>query len=259
MDRVRARVKDKRVLALVKAFLKAGILTELGEPQDTLTGTPQGGILSPLLANIALSALDEHVMAPWRPGGVMSTVGKRAYRRSKGRPTWRITRYADDFVILVHGSRADTEALREDVADTLAPLGLRLSPAKTQVVHMSDGFDFLGFRIRWKRQRGSNKWYVYTFIADRPVRGGEGQDPCPDPQDIAAGHRACADPAGSDHARMGQLLQTRGGQSDLQQIGQLHLVETCPHAAGPAPLELGTAPPPPDHPHRAVADRGGRD
>jgi RNA-directed DNA polymerase len=47
MDRVRARGKDKRVLALVKAFLKAGVLTELGEQQDTLTGTPQGGILTP--------------------------------------------------------------------------------------------------------------------------------------------------------------------------------------------------------------------
>jgi group II intron reverse transcriptase/maturase len=170
LDRVRARVKDKRVVALVKAFLKAGVLTELGDQQDTLTGTPQGGILSPLLANIALSALDEHVMAPWQPGGTMSTPGKRSYRRSKGRPTWRLIRYADDFVILVHGSREDTEALREDVANMLAPLGLRLSPAKTQVVHMSDGFDFLGFRIRWKRQRGSNKWYLYTFIADRPLR-----------------------------------------------------------------------------------------
>ena len=61
MDRVRARVKDKRVLALVKAFLKAGVLTELGENKDTHTGTPQGGILSPLLANIALSVLDEHL------------------------------------------------------------------------------------------------------------------------------------------------------------------------------------------------------
>jgi len=95
MVRVRARVKDKSVLALVKSFLKAGILTELGDRRDTLTGTPQGGILSPLLANIALSALDEHVMAPWQPGGTMSTSGKRAYRRSTGRPTWRIIRYAD--------------------------------------------------------------------------------------------------------------------------------------------------------------------
>jgi hypothetical protein len=49
------------------------------------------------------------------------------------------------------------------VARVLAPLGLRLSPAKTTVVHMSDGFDFLGFRIQWKRKRGTNKWYVYTF------------------------------------------------------------------------------------------------
>jgi len=170
MDRVRLRVKDKRVLALVKAFLKAGILTESGEHQDTMTGTPQGGILSPLIFNVALSVLDEHVMEPWKPGGPMSTNGKRAYRRSKGAPTWRIIRYADDFVILVHGSREDTEALREDVARILAPLGLRLSPAKTQVVHMGDGFGFLGFHIRWKRKRGTNKWYVYTFIADRPLK-----------------------------------------------------------------------------------------
>jgi RNA-directed DNA polymerase len=126
--------------------------------------------LSPLIFNIALSALDEHVMALWKPGGPMSTPGKRFYRRSKGQPTWRIVRYADDFVILVHGTREDTEALREDAARVLATMGLRLSPAKTQVAHMSDGFGFLGFRIRWKRKRGTSKWYVYTFIDDRPVR-----------------------------------------------------------------------------------------
>jgi len=170
LERVRARIKDKRVVALVKAFLKAGVLTELGSREDTWTGTPQGGILSPLIFNVAMSVLDEHVMRPWQPGGAMSTPGKRTYRRSRGQPTWRITRYADDFVILVNGTREDTEALREDVAAVLAPLGLRLSPAKTQVVHMSDGFGFLGFRIRWKRKRGSDKWYVYTFIDDRPVR-----------------------------------------------------------------------------------------
>src|SRR6266513_4628053 len=60
MGRLRARVKDKRVCALVKAFLAAGVLTELGDREESLTGTPQGGILSPLLANIALSALDDH-------------------------------------------------------------------------------------------------------------------------------------------------------------------------------------------------------
>nr|WTB28605.1 group II intron reverse transcriptase/maturase [Streptomyces sp. NBC_00830]WTB30660.1 group II intron reverse transcriptase/maturase [Streptomyces sp. NBC_00830] len=170
MDRVRHRVKDKRVLSLVKAFLKAGVLTELGESKETLTGTPQGGILSPLLANIALSVLDEHLHGLWEPGGAMSTEGKRAYRRRKGRPTWRVVRYADDFVVLVHGTEADTAALHEEVADVLEPLGLRLSQAKTQIVHMSDGFDFLGFRIQWKRKGGTTKWYVYTFIADRPIR-----------------------------------------------------------------------------------------
>jgi RNA-directed DNA polymerase len=66
MERLRARVKDKRVCLLVKAFLKSGVLTELGEREETWTGTPQGGILSPLLANIALSALDDYFDRQWR-------------------------------------------------------------------------------------------------------------------------------------------------------------------------------------------------
>lgn len=73
-------------------------------------------------------------------------------------------------IVLVDGTRQDTEALHEEIARVLAPMGLRLSPAKTQVVHLSEGFDFLGFHIQWRRKRGTNKWYVYTFIADRPVR-----------------------------------------------------------------------------------------
>ena len=71
--------------------------------EDSDTGTPQGGILSPLLANIALSVLDEHLMTPWRPGGVMDRASRRHSRRAHGLPTWRIVRYADDFVVLVHG------------------------------------------------------------------------------------------------------------------------------------------------------------
>ena len=106
-------------------------------------------------------------MAAGRGNGSTS---RRHSRRAHGLPTWRIVRYADDFVVLVHGQQADVETLREDVARVLAPIGLRLSPAKTRVVHTSDGFDFLGFRIQWKRKRGTKKWYVYTFIADRPFR-----------------------------------------------------------------------------------------
>ena len=171
MDRVRRRVKDKRVLGLVKAFLKAGVLTELGEERDTPTGTPQGGILSPLLANIALSVLDEHLHRAWKPGGRMSTENRRHYWRGKGHPTWRLVRYADDFVVMVFGTRTDVEALRGEVQAVLAPLGLRLSPSKTRIVHMADGFDFLGFRIQWKPKKGDrDRWHVYTFIAGRPQR-----------------------------------------------------------------------------------------
>jgi len=170
MDRVRARIKDKRVLALVKAFLKAGLLTELGERQETLTGTPQGGILSPLLANIALSALDEHLHGPWEPGGAMSTSPRREARRKRDLPNWRLVRYADDFVVMVHGTGQDVDAVREEIVPVLATMGLRLSEAKTRVVHMDEGFEFLGFHIQWRRKRGTDKGYVYTFISDRAIR-----------------------------------------------------------------------------------------
>jgi RNA-directed DNA polymerase len=170
MDRVRARVKDKRVLRLVKAFLKAGLLTELGDYEDTTTGTPQGGILSPLLANIALRVLDEHLHAPWKPAAAMSTSTRRRRRRWKGLPNWRLVRYADDFVVLCDGSRQHVEALQAEIAHRLAPIGLKLSPVKTQIVHMSEGFDFLGFHIRWRPKKGTTQWHVYTFIADRPFR-----------------------------------------------------------------------------------------
>lgn len=66
MTRVRARISDKHVLTMVRTFLNAGVMTKVGERVDTLTATPQGGILSPLLASIALSALDEHFDAQWR-------------------------------------------------------------------------------------------------------------------------------------------------------------------------------------------------
>jgi RNA-directed DNA polymerase len=72
--------------------------------------------------------------------------------------------------VLVDGTEQDTGALREQIADVLATLGLRLSESKTRVVHLSEGFPFLGFRIQRRRKRGTAKWYVYTFIDDRPVR-----------------------------------------------------------------------------------------
>jgi len=111
MDRVRRRIGDKRVLRLVKAFLKSGILTEDGQTIGTKTGTPQGGILSPLLANIALSVLDEYFAEAWRSLG---SAASRRSRRSKGLPNYRLVRYADDFVVMVAGTKEHAEALRAD-------------------------------------------------------------------------------------------------------------------------------------------------
>ena len=168
MDRVRVRIKDKRVGALVKAFLKSGVLTELGDREDTLTGTPQGGLLSPLLANIALSALDDHFDRQWRQE--MGTVAQRRMRKRHGQGSWRLIRYCDDFVFLVAGDRHHSEQLRENVAAVLAPLGLRLAPEKTRVVHIDEGFTFLGFDIRRLRKRGTSKQYVYTKPSRKAIQ-----------------------------------------------------------------------------------------
>jgi RNA-directed DNA polymerase len=167
MDRVRSRVGDKRVLAVVKAFLHAGVLGEDGIMRDTTTGTPQGGILSPLLANIALSVLDEHFAEAWRADS--GSTYQRTKRRRAGLANYRIVRYADDFVVLVAGTKAHTEALREDVARVLAPMGLRLSEAKTKVCHIDEGFDFLGFRIQRRLKRGTTKRVVYTYPSKKAL------------------------------------------------------------------------------------------
>jgi len=168
MDRLRVRIKDKRTCALVKAFLKSGVLTELGDREETLTGTPQGGILSPLLANIALSALDDHFDQKWRQE--MGTESQRRKRRRHGQGNYKIIRYADDFVLMVSGDRRHAEALREEVTAVLAPIGLRLAPEKTRVVHIDEGFDFLGYNIRRQRKRGTQKHYVYTRPSRKAVQ-----------------------------------------------------------------------------------------
>ncbi|MBI3257721.1 MAG: hypothetical protein HYZ59_08070, partial [Actinobacteria bacterium] len=81
---------------------ESGILTEEGLYRETTTGTPQGGILSPLMANIALSVLDEHFAAKWAMLGPYWT---RAKHRRAGVPAMRLIRYADDFVVMVAGTR----------------------------------------------------------------------------------------------------------------------------------------------------------
>jgi RNA-directed DNA polymerase len=168
MDRFRVRIKDKRTCALVKTFLKSGIFNEFGDREESLTGTPQGGILSPLLANIALSALDDHFDRQWQQE--MSGKYQRTKRRINGQGNWKIIRYADDFVLMVSGDRHHAEALREVVAAALAPLGLRLAQEKTRVVHIDEGFDFLGYHIRRQRKRGTQKYYVYTKPSRKAIQ-----------------------------------------------------------------------------------------
>ena len=173
LDRVRVRVGDKRVLALVKAFLKAGILGEDRLLRDTDAGTAQGSILSPLLSNVALSVLDEYIaQAPGGPG-----IGRndRLTRRRHALPNYRLCRYADDWCLVVSGTKADAEILREEIAGVLTTMGLRLSPEKTLITHIDEGLDFLGWRIQRRRKRGTDKLYVYTYPARKAIKSVTGK------------------------------------------------------------------------------------
>lgn len=166
MGRVRGRISDKRVLGLVKAFLKAGVLDETAFVRDSVSGTPQGGILSPLLANIALSVLDDHFEAVWKTH--TNDTARVRYRR-RGGATYRLVRYADDFVVMVFGTREHAVAMQGEVAGVLASMGLRLAPEKTRVVAIDEGFDFLGFHIQRHTQRGSSRSYVYSYPSKKSI------------------------------------------------------------------------------------------
>ena len=99
------------MLALVKAFLKAGVLTETRQPRGQPTPARRKEASCPRCwPTSPCRVLDEHLHGPWKPGGTMGTASRRARRRAKGLPNWRIVRYADDFVVLVHGTRDDVES-----------------------------------------------------------------------------------------------------------------------------------------------------
>ena len=93
MEQVRSRVTDKRVLALIRKFLAAGVMSELGTVTATPSGTPQGAILSPVLANVALSVLDRRFEASWQ---AHDGPQRRARHRARGHATYRLVRFADD-------------------------------------------------------------------------------------------------------------------------------------------------------------------
>ncbi|MFI0425285.1 group II intron reverse transcriptase/maturase [Spongiactinospora sp. 9N601] len=168
MGRVRVRIGDKRVLALVKAFLKAGILDEERMLRKTDAGTPQGSILSPLLSNMALSVLDEHFAQA--PGGPINTRWERDKRRANGLANFRLVRYADDWCLMVSGARHDAEALCLEAEKVLATMGLRLSPDKTLITHIDEGLDFLGWHIQRHHKKGTqDRYYVYTYPSKKAL------------------------------------------------------------------------------------------
>ncbi|MGW7064062.1 group II intron maturase-specific domain-containing protein [Streptomyces sp. NPDC054904] len=85
-------------------------------------------------------------------------------------PNYRLIRYADDFVILVSGTRAHAEALLPEVAEVLSSVGLRLSEEKTLITHIDEGLDFLGWRIQRHQKRGTDRQYVYNYPAKKALR-----------------------------------------------------------------------------------------
>ena len=141
--------------------------------RETSAGTPQGSILSPLLSNVALSVLDEYIAQA--PGGPGASRNDRLTRRRHGLPNYRLSRYADDWCLVVSGTKADAEALREEIAGVLSTMGLRLSEEKTLITHIDEGLDFLGWHIQRRRKRGTNRRYVYTYPSRKAVRAVTGK------------------------------------------------------------------------------------
>jgi RNA-directed DNA polymerase len=152
LEEVARKIADTRVLGLLQAFLKQGVMESMKGWNPTETGTPQGAIISPLLANIYLHPLDE--MA--------------------AREGWSMTRYADDF-ILQFATEAEARAALEKVREWMESVGLTLHPEKTRVVDATQrgGFEFLGWHYErgWKWPRAKSVAKFKDSIREKTPRG----------------------------------------------------------------------------------------
>jgi group II intron reverse transcriptase/maturase len=152
MERLTRRISDRRVLKLLRQWLRAGVMEE-GEVRLATTGTPQGGVISPLLANIYLDGLDSVWEAECRHLG-------------------KLVRYADDFVVLCRRRSQAREALRR-LEEILGRLRLKLHPTKTRLVELGlgkDGFEFLGCYLRVMRSHFKGKRYLYRWPSPRAMK-----------------------------------------------------------------------------------------
>lgn len=127
MTELSNEIADGNILGLIERFLKSGVMEE-GRFRPTTKGTPQGGVISPLLANIVLNPFDHKL-------------------EEKG---YKFVRYADDFVILCKTRQQAEEALDFTKSILENQMELELSPEKTKIIHVSEGFDFLGFHFNRK-------------------------------------------------------------------------------------------------------------
>ena len=141
---IQRRVADPRVLWLVRRFLKAPVIeNRLRTP--TKKGTPQGGVLSPLLANIYLNEFDQY----WHEHWGQQTARQRQSQRKHGKASCVLFRYADDFILSAKGTREQVVPIMNSIRGFFKEsLKLDLSTEKTRVVSLEDGFDFLGFHIQ---------------------------------------------------------------------------------------------------------------
>ena len=144
MKILKHRIRDCRILNLIWKFLRSGVM-ENKIFHDIHIGVPQGGIVSPLLANVYLHELDKFMKNRYTG---LSQAEKTKRRRGK-KANFVYVRYADDWVVLSNGTKAQAQVAKQELQQFLRDkLRLKLSDEKTKITHLNDGFEFLGFRLR---------------------------------------------------------------------------------------------------------------